>query len=104
MKASIVFLLAAVPILPAAAADLSIERGKTFAQANCARCHAIGPDGKSPLEAAPPFRMLHQRYPVEDLQESLAEGIMTVHPAMPQFRLEVGQIDDLIVYLKSLQR
>ena len=104
MKASIVFLLAVVPILPAAAADASIERGKAFAQANCARCHSIGPDGKSPLEAAPPFRMLHQRYPVEDLQEALAEGIMTAHRAMPQFRLEVDQIDDLIVYLKSLQR
>jgi hypothetical protein len=26
---------------------------------------------KSPLEAALSFRMLHQRYPVEDLQESL---------------------------------
>jgi hypothetical protein len=29
---------------------------------------------------------------------------MTAHRAMPQFRLEVGQIDDLIVNLKSLQR
>jgi cytochrome c len=107
MKASIFSLLAVVDILatlPASAADLPIERGRAFAQANCASCHAIGPDGVSPLSAAPPFRALQQRYPVEDLEESLAEGIMTAHRAMPQFRLEVGQINDLIIYLKSIQR
>jgi hypothetical protein len=28
---------------------------------------------------------------------------MTGHPAMPQFRLEMAQIGDLIAYLKSLE-
>jgi cytochrome c len=81
-----------------------VERGRTFAQTNCASCHAIGPVGESPLPKAPPFRVLHHRYPVEDLVESLAEGIRTAHPAMPQFLLDVEQIADLISYLKSLAR
>ncbi len=80
-----------------------IERGRTLAQANCARCHAIAPAGDSPLAKAPPFRTLHRRYPVENLAEALAEGIKVAHP-MPQFQLEPGQIEDLIAYLKFLER
>jgi cytochrome c len=40
---------------------------------------------------APPFRTLHERYPVEDLVEPLAEGIVTGHPTMPEFRFDPGQ-------------
>ena len=86
------------------AQDAAVQRGRAFAQANCARCHAIGPAGNSPLPKAPPFRTLHQRYPVEDLAEALAEGIKTAHPAMPEFVLDETQINDLIAYLKSLER
>lgn len=80
------------------------ERGKAFARSHCARCHAIEPRGESPLPAAPPFRRLHLRYRVEGLEEALAEGIITGHPAMPEFRLTPGQIADLIAFLKSLER
>jgi mono/diheme cytochrome c family protein len=66
-------------------------------------CHAVGKTGDSPLALAPPFRTLHDRYPVEDLEESLAEGIVTGHPTMPQFQLDAAQINDFIAYLKSLQ-
>jgi cytochrome c len=86
------------------AQDSAVQHGRAFAQTNCARCHAIGPEGDSPLPKAPPFRTLHQRYPIEDLAESLAEGIRTGHPAMPEFQLDENQIRDLIAYLKSLER
>ena len=86
------------------AQEQTVQRGRTFAQTNCARCHAIGPVGESPLPKAPPFRALHLRYPVEDIAESLAEGIRTAHPAMPEFQLDAAQIADLIAYLKSLER
>jgi mono/diheme cytochrome c family protein len=48
--------------------------------------------------------VLHQRYPVETLEEALAEGITTGHPSMPEFRLEPDQINAVISYLKSLER
>ena len=86
------------------AQESRVRSGLKFAQINCASCHAIGLDGESPLRIAPPFRSLHLRYPVEDLAEALAEGIMTAHPAMPQFELDAAQIEDLIAYLKSLER
>src|SRR4051794_23338749 len=71
----------------ALAASPAEQRGKTFALANCARCHAIDRVSPSPLKIAPPFRTLHLRYPVETLAEGLAEGIETGHPTMPVFQL-----------------
>jgi cytochrome c len=88
---------------PASALDGRAQRGSLFAQHNCARCHAIGKVGTSPLPEAPPFRTLHERYPVEDLTEAFAEGIMTGHPTMPEWRLDPAQIGDLIAYLKTLE-
>jgi len=73
-------------------------------RAHCARCHSVDRVSNSPLAIAPPFRTLHERYPVESLQESLAEGIVTGHPTMPEFRLDPGQVADVIAYLKSLER
>jgi mono/diheme cytochrome c family protein len=46
---------------------------------------------------------LHQRYPIENLGEALAEGIFTGHAAMPAFELNPNQIHDLLSYLKTLE-
>ena len=80
------------------------RRGLTFVRTNCAQCHAIDKGSPSPLGIAPPFRTLHRMYPVESLEEALAEGISTGHPSMPEFRLDPDQIGDVIAYLKSLER
>ena len=80
------------------------QRGLTLATANCARCHSVDKVTESPLKLAPPFRELHNRYPVESLEEALGEGIVTGHPNMPEFRLDPGQVGDLISYLKWLER
>jgi mono/diheme cytochrome c family protein len=77
--------------------------GKAFAQANCSHCHSIDKFTPSTLAIAPPFRTLHQRYPVESLEEALGEGIVTGHPNMPEFRLDPGQVGDFISFLKSLE-
>ena len=101
------FILAGFSVLALAGSAAGLEpeeqRGLTFAQANCASCHSIGLTGSSSLPVAPPFRTLHELYPVEDLAEALAEGIVTGHPSMPQFKLDGGQIGDLISYLKTLE-
>jgi cytochrome c len=89
---------------PAPAQEGRIERGRIFVQTHCAGCHAIGPVGDSPVSEAPPFRTLGQRYPIENLAEAFAEGIVTGHPAMPEFRLEPAQINDVLAYLNSVQR
>jgi len=87
----------------AAALEPRAQRGLTLAQTNCTKCHAIGKIGESPMREAPPFRTLHERYPVENLGEAFAEGISTGHPAMPEWRFDPGQIGDLIAYLRTLE-
>ncbi len=95
--------LALFLLTPALAASPSEQRGKTFALNNCARCHSVDRVTQSPLKIAPPFRNLHKRYPIETLAESLAEGIQTGHPTMPEFQLDPDQIHDLLSYMKSLE-
>ena len=98
--------IAAIVILfcgsPGMAAD-GVEEGRALVEANCARCHAVDREGVSPLAAAPPFRMLGRRYPITDLQEALGEGIITAHPAMPEFVFEPDEIDSVIAYIQSIQ-
>lgn len=84
--------------------EKAVRRGQRLARANCAPCHAIGLSGASPHRQAPPFRNLHERYPVENLAEALAEGIATGHPGMPEFQFSAPEIEDFIAYLKSLER
>jgi cytochrome c len=81
----------------------SAQRGQTFARTHCAQCHSIDKLTDSPLRIAPPFRTLHKRYPVQSLEQAFAEGIVTGHPTMPQFRLEPDQIGNLIAFMKSLE-
>jgi mono/diheme cytochrome c family protein len=89
---------------PVFAQEGRAQRGRVFVQLHCATCHAVGRFGDSPLTIAPPFRELHKRYPVGDLAEALAEGIVTGHPTMPQFQLDGAQIGDVIAYLQTLER
>lgn len=89
------------PVAAQMASD--VQRGFTLVRTHCAQCHSIDGVGASPLPAAPPFRDLHNRYPVETLAEGFAEGITTGHPSMPEFRFEPDEIDSLIAFLKSLE-
>ena len=89
---------------PAGAADKTlIDKGEVLVKANCSRCHAIGKEGDSPHPPAPPFRTLSSKYPVEDLAESLAEGIVSGHPDMPIFVFSPHDVNAIIDYLQSIQ-
>ncbi len=104
--ANVVAILMAMTASPAKAEGVlspAAQRGFVLLREECTRCHAIGKVGASPLKIAPPIRTLHERYPVEDLEEPLAEGIITGHPTMPEFRFDPGQVGDIIAYLKSLE-
>jgi mono/diheme cytochrome c family protein len=81
----------------------SAQRGVVLARTYCAGCHSIDKLSPSTLANALPFRELHKNYPVESLAESLAEGLVTGHPNMPEFRFDPDQIGDFISYLKTLE-
>ncbi len=100
--AATALLLSALQAQPVQA---TAARGRVIVQDNCSRCHAIGRTGKSPLAKAPPLRIIAKKYPLENLEEAFAEGIVVSHnaPEMPPFEMEPGAIADLLDYLKTLR-
>ena len=98
--------LSIVSPLDAAAASRAqaLKNGEMLARENCASCHATMEKGESPNPKAPPFRTLSKRYKLDDLEESLAEGITIGHGSanMPHFIFEPEDIGDLISYLKKI--
>jgi mono/diheme cytochrome c family protein len=87
--------------------------GRRIAQRECGACHAVD-EGDSPLPEAPPFRLLHRRYPVGGLDQILREGMLAPadpqeegrpagHPRMPTVALDIDERDALIAYLRSLE-
>tara|TARA_R110000803_G_scaffold115859_1_gene184489 strand:- start:653 stop:1096 length:444 start_codon:yes stop_codon:yes gene_type:complete len=84
-------------------ASEKLGQGRAIAENICATCHAIGLEGPSPHRDAIPFRDLSKNYPIEDLAEPLAEGIMVGHPDMPVFAFDPDHIDSLIAYIESIQ-
>lgn len=95
--------LAVLAASPAASQPSPAARGEAIATAQCARCHAVADTGPSPMRTAPPFRDLSKRYPLENLAEALAEGIVTGHPGMPRFTFDPPDIDALLTYMASLK-
>ena len=90
--------------IPAAAAEKSlIDKGEALVSKNCSPCHAIGKEGDSPHKEAPPFRTLSAKYPIDDLAESLAEGIVSGHPDMPIFAFSPHDVEAIIQYMESIQ-
>lgn len=87
----------------AAAEEGDTARGGELVRRNCGVCHAVGLRDASPNPAAPAFRELGTRYPVETLAEALAEGILTGHPQMPEFSFPPEDVNAIIAYLKSIQ-
>ena len=79
------------------------KRGEALLAKNCARCHAIGRTGASPHPDAPAFRTLSRKYPIEGLAESLAEGLFTGHPDMPEFTFEADEVGAILSFLESIQ-
>jgi cytochrome c len=98
------FMLAAVALAAAQSLSPAAQRGLTFVRVHCAQCHSIDVASESPLKIAPPFRDLHLRTPIDSLARRFAEGISANHPTMPQFRLDADQINDVIAFIKSLER
>ncbi|WP_084174762.1 c-type cytochrome [Afifella pfennigii] len=90
-------------LLPGSAAAQDLERGRQLAEEYCAPCHAVGGQGESPMQPAPAFRDLAQRYPIDTLWEALAEGIVTGHAEMPEFQWPPKDIDDILSYISSIQ-
>lgn len=95
-------------VLASAAAEAApsaqdLKRGEDLLITYCGSCHAVGRTGASRRADAPPFRVLGQRYPIDSLEESLGEGMMSGHPDMPEVSFEGDDVGAIVDYLKSIQ-
>ena len=96
-------MLGAVSPAAAQGTDALIEHGRSLVEANCLRCHAVLAGEDSAHPEAPPLASLSQYYPVDALEESFAEGIVTGHPDMPEFEASPEQIEAILAFLASVQ-
>jgi cytochrome c len=79
------------------------QKGRAIAERMCARCHAIGRQGKSPHAAAPLFRELGHRVDLDTFVDRLREGLMSDHPDMPTFHFSGEDARAFRLYLRSIQ-
>ena len=100
---SLAMLLVGVSGFPALAETVDIQAGQEIASQYCARCHAIGVHGQSPHPEAPPFRTFGDKWPLESLEEALAEGIVVGHPDMPELSFDPDEILNLLSYIDTLR-
>jgi mono/diheme cytochrome c family protein len=103
MKWAVVFFLLSGGVSFAADLSSPAEHGRILLQANCSRCHAIGPTDESPHEEAPPFREVMKIYGAKSLEEALGEGLVTGHPDMPEFVFAPEDVAAIEAYLMTLE-
>lgn len=90
--------------VPNASSPAELKRAEGLLTRDCGRCHAVRLTGDSPRPDAPAFRSLGLRYPIESLEETLGEGIMSGHPDMPEFSYDADDVGAIIDYLTSIQK
>ena len=81
--------------------------GEALAKANCGQCHAIGLEGNSPNDKAPPFRTLSERRDIETIAGMLYNKQSPEHTGMPQFTITATQALDLgewILWVQPVSR
>ncbi len=79
------------------------DKGEALLIKHCERCHALRATGDSTHKEAPPFRQVVTRYPLDNLAEALAEGIVSGHKDMPEFVFAPSDIGGILAYLEKLK-
>ena len=86
------------------ALDREQRHGKALLETQCARCHAVGETGRSPLNEAPPFRTFGEKLYDTDFEQRLQDGLTTIHLGMPTFRFNRDDAAAAVNYLKAIQQ
>lgn len=86
-----------------------VERGQSIAEQTCLQCHTKFEGDPLPdpnVTSAPALASFGQRWPLENLEEALAEGITVSHDnmTMPEFSFTPENIADLLSYMETLTR
>jgi mono/diheme cytochrome c family protein len=91
--------LAATPGRAAEDIEL-VQEGEMLASGFCDRCHGIGPELASPVDGAPPFRLLAEDPALTE--QAIRQLLRTSHETMGDFILSTSEREALSAYIKSL--
>ena len=82
----------------------TVVRGRTFAEAHCASCHAVAPNGTSPNPESPPFDDIANRDGVTT--DTLAAFLTDAHnyPDAMDFAVPADTTGDLAAYILAMRR
>lgn len=83
--------------------DPALARGAWVAQRECAQCHAVGLESRSPNSNAPTFRDVRLRFNPISLERRLHPMPANGHDAMPPRSLSAADVPDLVAYIQSLE-
>lgn len=79
-----------------------VRDGRRIADAWCANCHRVAPDGPGPAtDAAPGFAAVAAMNSTTPM--SLRVFLQSPHRNMPNFQLSRAETDNLIAYILSLR-
>lgn len=78
--------------------------GRAVTQSLCGSCHSIEIIGSSPNPAAPPLRYVLANYRPDWLADDLRNSVSLSHLRMPTFYFGEHHADDVVAYLKTIQR
>lgn len=76
--------------------------GMSLLKTHCARCHSIEAIGDSPLPQAPPLRSVYLKYPIDQWESGLAEGMGSKHREMPQIQFSTEEVSAILDYLGTV--
>ncbi len=89
----------ALPASSALAADP--EQGLVIAKRWCAACHLVSPEQTRAVADVPSFAAVaRMKLPADSLKAFLADP----HPRMPNMDLTRSEIEDIVAYIRSLDR
>ena len=94
---------AASPPPARSTATASSDRGRFFVLRSCAGCHAVGPLGSNPNNAAPSFGAVRLRYNAPSLQRRLNEISRNGHIEMPPIYMSDDEIGDIVAYIETVE-
>jgi mono/diheme cytochrome c family protein len=91
----------AVALLPAASFAADATNGKIISKRWCSACHLVSADQKTASADVPGFAAIaRKKLP----QEQLRAFLMDPHPKMPDMNLTRSEIEDIVAYIRSLNR
>ena len=85
------------------AQDADVAAGRAYAEAVCAKCHAVLPGEDLSTEfGATPFQELAETPGMTEY--ALSVWLQTSHPTMPNIILEQDDMRNVVAYIRSLDR